>query len=147
MSLRQDIVQAISNLEFSHRAGQTNYSEAGKQACTANVHWPSSPKKTNCRYTAWNLAHNICEHGYQLISAARRRHNGHVIRRTWPLHTVHCCTCVAVCMWRKIRGHVASLIDRPWPAVAVPRARDSVHVREAYYKIKERHDTKQNTIY
>ena len=29
-------------------------------------------------------------------------------------------------------------------AVAVPRARDSVHVREACSKIKERRDTKQN---
>ena len=47
--------------------------------------------------TAWYPAH-IFEHGYQLISAARRHM---VIMRTWPLHTVHC-TCVAV--WHKIRA-------------------------------------------
>ena len=84
--------------------------------------------------TAWYPAH-IFEHGYQLISAARRHM---VIMRTWPLHTVHC-TCVA-CGARSVLGHVASLT-----AVAVPRARDSVHVREAYYKLKERRDTKQNS--
>ena len=82
--------------------------------------------------TAWYPAH-IFEHGYQLISAAPRHM---VIMRIWPLHTVHC-TCVAV--WRKICARSCCQPD------GRGRARDSVHVREAYHNIKERRDTKQNS--
>ena len=87
------------------------------------VHWPSSHKKTNCRY---------CHSSTYCM----------VIMRTWPLHTVHCTpsTCTLLCGARSVLGHVASLM-----AVAVPHARDRVHVhvREAYYI--ERRDTKQNS--
>ena len=131
---RDEILKNWKSLKFVRHGRRTHVKHkvctTNTQACTANVHWPSSHKKTNCRYC---LVPSTYFWAWIPGNIGRSSTYGHYVNLAIAHHPLHVCCCVA-------QDACTVMLPACLTAVAVLCARDSVHVREAYYKIKERRD-------